>query len=239
MNNKILKNSAAVTLVGGGAVGSQDLQIALALAPVCVAADGGADVAVRAGFEPTAVIGDMDSISDEVRAQIPASRFHEIPEQMSTDFDKALRNIDAPFVVAVGFSGHRIDHQLGVLHTLVMRADVNCVVLGAEDIIFVCPQELSLPMAPGTRVSLFPMGEATGRSRGLEWPIDGLMFSPTGVSGTSNRATGDLHLQLDAPTMLCILPRGFLAEVSKQLAALPAHARWPAPAKPHRDPPPS
>lgn len=238
MNEKILVEVEAVTLVGGGAVGSHDLRAALALAPVCVAADGGADVVLRTGVELAAVIGDMDSISQEARAQIPEDRFHKIPEQMSTDFDKALRNIDAPFVVAVGFSGRRIDHQLGVLHTLVMRPDVTCVVLGAEDIIFVCPRNFALSMPAGTRVSLFPMGEVTGRSEGLQWPIEGLAFSPSGVSGTSNCATGDIALQVDAPHMLCILPRHFLAAVTKQLAALPAHGRWPARAEPHRDLPP-
>ncbi|WP_299854306.1 thiamine diphosphokinase [uncultured Roseobacter sp.] len=239
MNNKIVDEFEAVTLVGGGAVGPEDLQAALALAPVCVAADSGADVVLAAGIELTAVIGDMDSISPEAQAQIPTPRFHKIPEQMSTDFDKALRNISAPVVLAVGFCGRRIDHQLGVLHTLVMRPDVACLLLGDEDVIFLCPPAIEIPMAPGTRVSLFPMGEVRGVSQGLEWPIEGLTFSPTGTSGTSNRATGDLRLEVDAPLMLCILPRRFLAAVTERLAALPDHARWPARAAPHRDPQPS
>ncbi|MFT5799647.1 MAG: thiamine pyrophosphokinase, partial [Candidatus Azotimanducaceae bacterium] len=35
-----------ITLIGGGEVGPADLNFALGLAPVCVAADGGASVAV-------------------------------------------------------------------------------------------------------------------------------------------------------------------------------------------------
>lgn len=239
MNNKIVDKLNPVTLVGGGAVGEGDLQAALALAPTCVAADSGADTVLAAGIELAAVIGDMDSISAEAQSLLPADIQHKIPEQMSTDFDKALRNISAPLVIAVGFCGLRIDHQLAALHTLVMRPDVPCLMLGAEDIIFVCPHQFDLPMAAGTRVSLFPMGPVMGRSTGLEWPIDGLEFAPDGVSGTSNRATGDLHIEVDQPAMLCILPRGLMAAVAESLVALPASARWPARAAPRRDLPQS
>lgn len=236
MNTRIIDVSELVTLVGGGAIGADDLEVALALAPVCVAADGGADVVLDAGIDLAAAIGDMDSISPSGRERIPPARFHRIPEQMSTDFDKALRNIASPCVIAVGFSGRRIDHQLGALHTLVMHPETRCIVLGAEDIIFVCPPEFNLEIPTGTRVSLFPMGDVTGRSTGLEWPIDGLRFSPSGVSGTSNRATGDIDLRMDAPFMLCILPREFLGAVTKRLAGLPAHVRWPARAEQRKDP---
>lgn len=239
MNTKIINELTPVTLIGGGAVGDSDLQDALALAPTCVAADSGAHVALEAGVALAAVIGDMDSISAAARARIPAAVQHRIPEQMSTDFDKALRHISAPLVLAVGFSGRRIDHQLGALHTLVMRPEVPCLMLAAEDIIFLCPRRFALPMVPGTRVSLFPMGPVTGRSRGLEWPIDGLQFAPDGASGTSNRATGDICLEMDAPAMLCILPRRFMAAVAACLAEPTASARWPARAAPHRAPPPS
>ncbi|WP_316247449.1 thiamine diphosphokinase [Roseobacter fucihabitans] len=228
-----------MTLIGGGAVGAQDLYDALALAPICVAADSGADVAVQAGIDLAAVIGDMDSIAPATRAQIPDSKFHKIPEQMSTDFDKALRNIAAPCIIGVGFSGKRVDHQLGVLHTLVMRPEAACIILGADDIIFLCPRMFTLPLEPGTRVSLFPLGAVMGRSQGLEWPIEGLEFAPWGASGTSNRATGDLHLEMDDPFMLCILPRRFLGAVTERLAGMPAPARWPARAEQYKDPPQS
>lgn len=220
--------------MGGGAVSEGDLEAALTLAPTCVAADSGAEAVLAAGIALEAVIGDMDSISEAALAQIPAERQHRIAEQDSTDFDKALRSITAPLVIAVGFSGLRIDHQLAALHTLVMRPDVPCIILGAEDIMFLCPRDLRLPMPQGTRVSLFPMGAVTGRSEGLEWPIDGLAFAPDGRSGTSNRATGDLTLQIDAPVMLCILPRSFMAAVAALLAAIPEPARWPARATPRR-----
>lgn len=215
-------------LIGGGEIGTNDVQIARAIAPVCVAVDGGADAALTAGLDVEAVIGDMDSISDTARARVPPERFHHIAEQDSTDFDKALRSVSAPAVVAVGFGGGRMDHALAALHTMTVRADIAVVMLCAQDIIFMCPPAFELQMDPGTRVSLFPMGPVTGRSQGLNWPIDGLSFAPGVQSGTSNHATGAIRLEMDQPGMLCILPRQFIQPVVSLLAALPVHARWPA-----------
>ena len=104
MNHLIVHSSEAVTLVGGGPVSAPALARALAFAPRIVAADGGADRLLRLGQRPEAVIGDMDSISPAAQAAL-AGRLFPIPEQASTDFDKALRSIAAPFVLGLGFSG--------------------------------------------------------------------------------------------------------------------------------------
>jgi thiamine pyrophosphokinase len=71
------------------------------------------------------------------------------------------------------------------------------------------------------------MGPVTGRSEGLRWPIDGIAFHPAGRLGTSNAAVGPVTLEFDSPEMLLILPRAELGRLSR---ALPAAARWPAPA---------
>lgn len=228
MKTKIVDISEPLTLLGGGDASPEDLQIALSLAPTCVAADSGAHLALAQGIELAAVIGDMDSISDRARAEIPQSRFHQISEQDSTDFDKALRSVKAPVVLAVGFTGGQIDHALAALHTIVVHPDFAVVLLGENDIVFLCPRRFALPMQAGTRVSLFPMGAVSGWSQGLYWPIEGLDFAPGVRSGTSNRATGDLQLAFDAPCMLCILPREAIAEVVSMLMQLPEHGRWPA-----------
>ncbi|HLQ20104.1 MAG TPA: thiamine pyrophosphokinase, partial [Tabrizicola sp.] len=55
-------------------------------APLVVAADSGADRLLRFGQLPEAVIGDMDSISDRARMQIPPERQYLVAEQVTTDF---------------------------------------------------------------------------------------------------------------------------------------------------------
>ncbi|MDG4648562.1 thiamine diphosphokinase [Roseibacterium sp. SDUM158017] len=208
----VVDGSEPVTLLGGGALGPGDLAEAMALAPRLVAADSGADAALAAGLRPDAVIGDLDSISPAARRTLPEDLLHEVAEQDSTDFDKALRHVAVPLTLAVGFTGARLDHQLAVLHTLVARPAHRCIVLGERDIMFNAPRRIRLQLEEGTRVSLFPLARVTGRSRGLRWPIDGLEFHPARRIGTSNEATGaDVEIEADAPGLLTILPRAALA----------------------------
>lgn len=218
-----------ITLVGGGQATPADLQKALTLAPQCVAADGGAALALAAGVSLSAVIGDLDSLSAATRAQIPAACIHQITEQDTTDFEKALLRIAAPLVIGVGFTGGRVDHQLAVFHALVAHASRPCVLLGAAEIIFHAPPQISLPMQKGDIVSLFPLAAVGGRSTGLRWPIEGLAFDPARRIGTSNQATGPVALQMKDPGMLVILPRRLMPSVVAQLSA-PKAARWPVPA---------
>ncbi|MFT4014980.1 MAG: thiamine diphosphokinase [Paracoccus sp. (in: a-proteobacteria)] len=205
-----LASREAVTLVGGGPFPPRHLGLALTLAPVLAAADGGADQAVRLGHVPQAVWGDFDSISDQARAAIPPQRLHPIAEQDSTDFQKCLSRIDAPLVLAVGFSGGRQDHFLAALSTLARGIGPPTILIADEDVITLCPPRIALDLPVGTRLSLFPMGPAQGRSTGLAWPIDGLPMAPDGRIGTSNRTTGPVRIAMQGP-MLLILPRAQLA----------------------------
>jgi thiamine pyrophosphokinase len=218
MNHMIVQSLAGVTLVGGGPVSKVTLAASRALAPVLVAADGGADHCLRDGLLPEAVIGDFDSISAQARNAIPAGRLHRMPAQDSTDFDKALGAIAAPFILALGFVGARIDHGLAAFASLVRHADRPCIVIGPRDVVFHAPKRLQLQMRVGDRVSLFPMAPVAGRSTGLHWPIDGIGFAPTGQIGTSNRASlPQVDLVFDGPGMLVILPR---ARLDQAIAAV-------------------
>ncbi|TWI35003.1 thiamine diphosphokinase [Paracoccus sulfuroxidans] len=211
-----LRSATPVTLVGGGPFAPRDLEDALALAPTLAAADAGADQALALGRMPQAVFGDFDSISRTARTAIPAERLHRIAEQDSTDIEKALTRIDAPLVLGVGFSGGRQDHVLAALNALARRIGPPCILLSDQDVITLAPAQLSLDLPPDTRLSLMPMGPATGRSTGLEWPIDGLDFAPDGRIGTSNRSTGPVELSIEGP-MLLILPRPQLALLAQSL----------------------
>lgn len=218
MSQQIVQFATPVTLIGGGALGVDDLETALALAPDLIAADGGARAALEAGYLPEAVIGDFDSLRRADRDRIPPARLFPIREQDSTDFDKALRSISAPLVLAVGFLGARIDHQLAAFNVLVRYPERPCVLLGQHEVVFHAPPALELDLRPGSIVSLFPMRRVTGRSHGLEWPINGLEFTPDGRVGTSNRALGAVRIETDGPGLLVIVPRAALAEVTRMLA---------------------
>ena len=226
MIERIVDSLEPITLVGGGEATPKDLQEALTLAPICVAADGGAELALEGGVELAALIGDFDSVSVERRAGVPLARQHHITEQDSTDFEKCLARVAAPLVIGVGFTGGRVDHQLAALHALARFAHQPCVLLGAHELVFLAPPALSLPTREGDLVSLFPLAPVVGHSQGLQWEIDGLAFDPLHKIGTSNAATGPCHIQMQAPAMVMMLPRRLIQPVVLQLSQAHA-ARWP------------
>lgn len=215
--HRIVSKSDPITLVGGGEMSKTALALATARGPLIVAADGGADATMTLGLPPDYVVGDMDSVSQRVKRTMPSERLIHIAEQDTTDFDKALRLIDAPLVLAVGFLGKRLDHQLAALHVLVQNHPSPCILIGEHEVVYHVMRPLSLDMIAGETVSLFPLGQVTGRSSGLEWPIEGINFSPMTFIGTSNRATGPVEMAFDGPGMLAMLPLKYLDDIIAQL----------------------
>jgi len=210
MTSRNVQSSRGVTLVGAGDPEAGDIRLLMSHAPDLVAADGGANACLSFGLTPIAAIGDFDSLDPATRERLPNMRFIHVAEQDSTDFDKSLTTIDAPFILATGFTAGRLDHTLAVMSALVQHRDTPVVVLGGDDVIFAAPERISLALPTGTRVSLFPMTAVRGQSTGLKWPIDGLTLEPNGRIGTSNVAEGPVTLSFDAPGCLIILPRAAL-----------------------------
>lgn len=219
----ILQSDGPVTLAGGGKLRARDLKDCLARAPRLVAADGGADAVLAHGCRPEAVIGDMDSISNDGRAALSAA-LYPVSDQDSTDFEKCLTRISAPLVLAAGFTGRRMDHTLAVMNALARHPARRCVLVGKTDVITLAPPALALPLAAGTRVSLFPLAPVRGQSDGLEWSLDGIDFAPSGQIGTSNWAVGAVSLRFDRPAMLLFLPRDRLDLLLDALHAAPEWA---------------
>lgn len=210
MNPPIVSELRPVTLIGGGEVTLDSLTEALTHAPILVACDSGAEFAFKNKVSLRAVIGDMDSISAETRALIDPSRLHFIPDQDTTDFEKALLTCQAPLFLGVGFLGGRLDHELAAMSALVNYDSHSVILIGQEDIVFLAPKDVHLKLEAGMRVSLFPMAEVRGVSRGLKWEIDPFEFSPAGRIGTSNEAMGAVDMSFEARKMLVILPRACL-----------------------------
>jgi thiamine pyrophosphokinase len=207
-----------VTLFGGSKVNLEVVNQALHLAPILIAADGGARVALGLGHIPRAVIGDFDSIDADTIAQIPSGRLHQLKEQDSTDFDKCLRNIKAPLILGVGFTGGRLDHELAAYNALVRHPDKRCVLLGEVDLCFVVPDKVRLELPVGTRVSLFPLTRCHVTTTGLRWSFTDMEMAPDGKIGTSNEASADVvEVQVSQPKLLMILP---LAHLDAVIAAL-------------------
>lgn len=220
-----LKYKDSIVLVGGAPVAEADFDLVRKRAGICVAADGGADALLRFGVIPDAVIGDLDSLSEAGRAAIPPDRVFEISEQDSTDFEKALRHIDAPLVYALGFTGARLDHGLATLHVLSRFSDRPVLLLGEEDVTVHLPTRIVLNLDPGLRLSLFPLDAVTVGMSGLRWSFEALALHPLHKIGTSNEVIAPrVELTSDAPGVMLIVPRGALAAVEDALLRADLHS---------------
>lgn len=221
--NGLVLNEFPVGLVGGSEIKPSILSKIAQHCNKFVAADGGADSLMGWDFNTALVIGDMDSISDTARAEF-ADVLLEVAEQETTDFDKALRHIASPLVLAAGVSGGRLDHELAALNCLARHPSRPCLIVGPETITCLLPPRFEIDLPAGSDLSLFPLGEVEVVSQGLKWPTEGLMFSPLERVGTSNRVTGPVRLSTSAPAMLLILP---FTALDAAVAALLAAPRWP------------
>lgn len=211
----LVSSNSPVTLVGGGSVTGGQLAEAIEIGPVVVAADCGVNRAIALGRPVDHVIGDMDSAD---LTGIGGPQLHPIAEQMTTDLDKCLYSVDAPLFLGVGFLGGRLDHQLASCHSLLRAFDKPVILIGEEDICFLAPLDLTMDLPLGTRISLFPMGDVTGRSEGLKWPIHAYKFSPAAMISISNEVDAQpVQLSFDTRRMLVILPATHLNEAVRVL----------------------
>lgn len=105
----------ALVLADGAFPFTHNRQELLRQAQNIVCCDGAVDKLLDFGREPIAIVGDMDSISPELKAQF-ADRIHQETEQESNDLTKAVNYcISKGFdeIAILGATGLREDHTLG------------------------------------------------------------------------------------------------------------------------------
>lgn len=209
-DSTLLARDLPICLVGGGPVTADDIAALAALSCGYVGVDGGADALHAAAITPLAVIGDLDSLSDAARAQF-ADLLHQISEQDTTDFEKALLRIRAPLIYAIGFTGGRIDHSLSVLNVMARHRARAVVLVDPHDVSLLVPQGgIALDLPADMRVSLMPLGDVRATAIGLRWPFRDWPMHPAGSTSASNMALGG-RVQITARgPLLLTLPRAAL-----------------------------
>jgi len=180
-----------MAIVGGGAVDPALLVDLAERGVALVGADGGGDAIGDAGLVPTAIIGDLDSLRDRAAWEARTRVIH-IPEQITTDFQKALYSTRAPVTLALGMTGKRLDHTLAALSAVLQYAPTRKLLLVDEvDVALAVVGPIAFTAAAGERVSIHPLLPISFvRSRGLFYPMDGLVLEPGGLIGTSNEGVG-------------------------------------------------
>jgi len=178
----------ALIIANGEPPSGRLLRDCASAAALVVGADGGADVARRAGITVHLATGDLDSITDAVRDSLGAGRLVVDRDPNRTDLQKALdlciaRGATAVDILAAG--GGRPDHALANLSLLFQyRGRARVRLLDDQFLAFGVDGREVIDAPPGTIVSLVAIGRCEGvTTRGLRWDLAHypLTFSPYGV----------------------------------------------------------
>ncbi|UCH11349.1 MAG: thiamine diphosphokinase [Fidelibacterota bacterium] len=170
-----------------------------------ICCDGAANSFLNRSRKPDYVVGDLDSITEEVRAMFQ-DRLVLLPSEQSSDLEEALQfaaEKGCREVTVLGAVGKRDDHTLGNL--LMLWTDFGMEVMALTDAgqFSVVRTTGAYCSFEGQEVSLFP------ESTSVRITTDGLQYSldqaaiPAYHKGTSNRSLGkSFAIQVDGGAVL-------------------------------------
>ena len=163
-------------------------------ADLIVCCDGAAEKLVSNGMQPGAIVGDLDSVSQEVREKYNKVLYTD-NEQDTNDLTKAVKWCRANSiqeVVILGATGLREDHTLANISLLAEYSRDMKVKMYTDSGIFESfDRSVILDSYPGQQVSVFSITPETAiTSRGLRWPLNGLKLR-NWWQGTLNEAIHD------------------------------------------------
>jgi thiamine pyrophosphokinase len=145
-------------------------------AHLIVCCDGSVENLIAAGFQPDAIVGDMDSISAELKNRF-ADRIFIDENQDTNDLTKAVewcREMNYNEIVILGATGKREDHTLGNISLLADYVSyMNVIMVTDTGVIRPLIKGSSIPSFPGQQVSIFSIDTETEvTSYGLKYPLN-------------------------------------------------------------------
>lgn len=159
-----------------------------------ICCDGSAGNLVSAGYIPDAIVGDLDSLTENLAIRF-ADRIFLDESQATNDLTKAVqwcREMNYNEIVIIGATGKREDHTIGNISLLAEYAKTMNVKMVTDTGIFIpFLKSCTVQSFPGQQVSLFSIDPETKiTSSGLKFPLNGIKISNWWVA-TLNEAPGD------------------------------------------------
>lgn len=191
---KTTDRPAVVILAAGDFPHGEVARTLLTEAHEVICCDGAAEEYCATGAIPAAVVGDFDSLSEQLRTRL-ADRLHHRPDQDVNDLWKALTlaiERGAREVTVLGAFGRREDHSIGNLMLCAARMnEVDIHVVGDRGTFEFIDRDSRFESFAGQQVSLFTLSPAT------EISTLGLRYEPPQNrlaamwQGVSNESLGD------------------------------------------------
>jgi len=160
-----------------------------------ICCDGSARVTIDSGFEPSAIVGDMDSLDAELLSKY-SDRIYADKNQETNDLTKAVQwcyGKGYSDIAIVGATGKREDHTIGNISLLAEYCTYADVIMITDTGIFRPYLKSSdVKSYPGQQVSIFSIDPYTSiTSNGLLYPLQETKLK-NWWCGTLNEAVNDV-----------------------------------------------
>ena len=161
-----------------------------------IAVDGGANHLYRLGIMPNYILGDLDSIDDDIRSYYEASDvvFKKFPTKKDeTDAELAVWMVEEEGLLGIDIYaalGGRIDHELANIQLLYYILDRGMYprIISEREEIYILNEEMNLKGSIGDIVSIIPVkGDARGITlANMEYSVEELDLKYSVTRGISN-----------------------------------------------------
>lgn len=196
-------------IIANGTLPHPDFVRALVkFAKFIICSDGGTNHAHALGIKPNVIIGDFDSIN------LPTKDFFKdvlqiiIPDQYSTDLEKAISYCIQEKITSidiVGAFGDRIDHTTGSLGCFKkFGKNIHIRMIDSVGELTSIQKEIHLEMKEGEKFSLIPLDRCTGVStKNLKYELENGVLELGVQEGISNEAISqNVYIRVDDGTLL-------------------------------------
>lgn len=159
-----------------------------------VCCDGSAGKLLEYGLTPWAIVGDLDSVPEDIKQKFEDRLFHS-DDQDTNDLTKAVRfciSKGINEIVILGATGLREDHTLGNISLLADYSDSIPVKMVTDYGVFIPVKSGEhISSWPGQQVSVFAIDKDMKISSvGLKFPLEEMELQNWWM-GTLNECTGD------------------------------------------------
>lgn len=190
-----LKAKTYTVIVADGTYPTHEIPLAyLRNAKRIVCCDGSAQSLIMAGMQPDAIVGDLDSLDDELLTRY-ADRIFLDENQDTNDLTKAVlwcSESGYKNLIIVGATGKREDHTLGNISLLAEYVkDLNITMVTDTGIFRPYLKSCVIESFPGQQISIFSIDPETEvSSKGLKYPLSRTKIRNWWFA-TLNEALGD------------------------------------------------
>lgn len=193
-------NPPEATILGNGSYPSHTIPLQIiSNSHFIVCCDGAADKLLAHNIVPNLIVGDCDSVSNEVKTKY-SNILRKISEQETNDQTKAVKTLlelDKRNIVIVGATGDREDHTIGNIALLAeyQKMGANVALYTNHGVFLPLAGNAEFTVDPRQQISIFNINCTKMQSSGLTYPI--YTFTNWWQGTLNNSKCGNFKIEAD------------------------------------------